>query len=253
MEKVKILAIVPYEELREDILQASKAFDNLNIQVVVGTMDAGLKFAVEGQRAGYDVIISRGGTAEMIEEHVSIPVINIPVSSYDYISLIEQVGRNSVKTAIIGYANVTENAHAVKILSNTKLDIFTIMNPKEISPLLQEMKQQGFEVIIGDVVTIEFSKILGMKGILMKSGIESARKAIATAIKINGYMKRQNDMGVNSMHENRMEIVYDGSKTLEEFEIEIIKHVLERENGNLARATKILGISRSTIWRKLKM
>lgn len=253
MEKVKILAIVPYEELREDILKASKAFDNLNIQVVVGTMDAGLKFAVEGQRAGYDVIISRGGTAEMIEEHVSIPVINIPVSSYDYISLIEQVGRNSVKTAIIGYANVTENAHAVKILSNTKLDIFTIMNPKEISPLLQEMKQQGFEVIIGDVVTIEFSKILGMKGILMKSGIESARKAIATAIKINGYMKRQNNMEVNSMHEDRMEIVYDGSKTLEDFEIEIIKHVLERENGNLVRATKILGISRSTIWRKLKM
>ncbi|MGE4214335.1 MAG: PrpR N-terminal domain-containing protein [Anaerotignaceae bacterium] len=253
MDKVKILAVVPYEELRDDILQASKAFDNLNIQVVVGTMEAGLKFAVEAERAGYDVIISRGGTAEMIEEHLSIPVINIPVSSYDYISLIEQVGRNSVKTAIIGYANVTETAHAVKILSNAKLDIFTIMNPKEISPLLQEMKQQGFEVIIGDAVTMEFAKILGMKGILMKSGLESARKAISMALKINGYIKRKNSATVNSMHVNQLQIIYDGSKTLEEFEIEIIKNVLEHENGNLSNATKILGISRSTIWRKLKI
>ena len=253
MEEIKILAVVPYEELGQDILQASKAFDISNIQAVVGTMESGLKFAVEAEKAGYDVIISRGGTADMIEEYVSIPVINIPVSSYDYISLIEQVGKTPVKTAIIGYANVTEKAHAVKILSNAKLDIYTIMDPKEISPLLQEMKQQGFKVIIGDVVTIEIAKILGMKGILMKSGLESARKAISMAIKINRYIKRKNNAEEEVSGGSQLRVIYDGSKTLEEFEFELIKRVLEHENGNITEATKILGISRSTIWRKLKV
>lgn len=251
MDKVKIVAIVPYEALREDMIIASKAFDGVKIEVVVGTMDSGLKFAVEAEKAGYDIIISRGGTGEMIEEFVSLPVVNIPVSSFDYIELVEQA-RTSGKTAVIGYANVTENAHAVKILSNSKLDIFTIMDPKEISPLLETLKGQGFEVIIGDVVTIELAIILGMKGILMKSGIESARKSIAEAIKINSYIKRSKNSIRKTSKDDSLQVIYNGKKTLEEFEIELIKAVLNHENGNLTKTTEILGLSRSTIWRKLK-
>ena len=43
----------------------------------------------------------------------------------------------------------------------------------------------------------------------------------------------------------------DLSKTLEEISIDVINLVLEEEKNNQSRAAKRLGISRSTLWKKL--
>jgi two-component system response regulator HydG len=40
--------------------------------------------------------------------------------------------------------------------------------------------------------------------------------------------------------------------TLEELEARYIRHVLQKEGGNQTRAAQILGISRSTLWRKIR-
>ena len=45
----------------------------------------------------------------------------------------------------------------------------------------------------------------------------------------------------------------DLSKTLEEMEKEILSLVLRQEDMNQTRAAKRLGISRSTLWRKLSL
>ena len=45
----------------------------------------------------------------------------------------------------------------------------------------------------------------------------------------------------------------EGTFTLEQVEAWYIRRVLEREKGNQTLAAQVLGISRSTLWRKVKL
>ena len=55
-----------------------------------------------------------------------------------------------------------------------------------------------------------------------------------------------------SLSDDRSEILpIDLSKTMDEIELDIINFVLKMENQNHSQAAARLGISRSTIWRKL--
>ena len=51
MRNIKILAIIPYEGLRDNMLKAAKSYENVSMQVVVGTMELGLKYAKEAEKA----------------------------------------------------------------------------------------------------------------------------------------------------------------------------------------------------------
>ena len=74
MKRIKLLAIVPYEGLREIINESAKAFADLEVDTYIGDMYEGLHIAQELQHNGYVAIISRAGTAELIETVANIPV-----------------------------------------------------------------------------------------------------------------------------------------------------------------------------------
>jgi hypothetical protein len=76
---VKVFAIAPYEGLKEIIIELGRNQD-FEIHVEVGDLEKGVELASRAVDQGFDIIISRGGTAELIQKKVSIPVIEIEVS-----------------------------------------------------------------------------------------------------------------------------------------------------------------------------
>ena len=61
--------------------------------------------------AGYDAIISRGGTATLIRETTDLPVISIQLSVYDVLRTIRLAQSYSNLYAIVGFPDITEAAH----------------------------------------------------------------------------------------------------------------------------------------------
>jgi PAS domain S-box-containing protein len=55
-----------------------------------------------------------------------------------------------------------------------------------------------------------------------------------------------------SVHTPDTKDAYDGTETIEEMERKRIQELLKRYNGNKSRVAKALGISRTTLWRRLK-
>ena len=53
--------------------------------------------------------------------------------------------------------------------------------------------------------------------------------------------------------ESQAETPIDITKTLDEINLDIINMVLAEENGNQSKTAKRLGISRSTLWKKLSL
>ena len=183
MSKIRVMAIAPYEGLRELINSISKEYSNqMEVTSEVGDLYEGLKIAQAAEKNGYDIIISRGGTSELIRHEVSIPIINIEVSGYDYIRAIKLAEKIPGPRAVIGFPNIISGARSVNDIVHTDIRMFTVNKQEEIIPLLLELNNKGYGLVIGDVATERRARDLGMNGMLLTSGEESIRAAFSNAI-----------------------------------------------------------------------
>ena len=110
MKKLKILFIAPYPGLVEPINQVVQQTKDIDATVKIGDMKDGALIAKSMMAHHFDVIISRGGTAELIRKAVDLPVIDIPVSVYDIIRSIKMAENYSEDFAIAGYPSITNCA-----------------------------------------------------------------------------------------------------------------------------------------------
>ncbi|BBP92213.1 hypothetical protein BsIDN1_58310 [Bacillus safensis] len=80
---IKVLGVAPYKGLGDVLIDLAKEEENMTFQLVVGDLRSGVALAEQAEAQGMDIIMSRGGTAALIQKHVNIPVVDIPVSGYD--------------------------------------------------------------------------------------------------------------------------------------------------------------------------
>jgi len=175
---IKALAIVPYEGLFEMMKEIAQEVEDIQLQIKLGNLYEGVAIAKSAENDGYHVIISRGGTASMIQEAVSIPVIDIKVSGYDVLRILTLVKGFSTKAAIVGFSNITQGAATICKLLDFDVKTFTITKDIEVEEKLTNLKKLGYEVVIGDVVTVQAAKQLGMTGVLITSGKEAILEAL---------------------------------------------------------------------------
>ncbi|MFD1388184.1 PrpR N-terminal domain-containing protein [Oceanobacillus sp. FSL W7-1293] len=175
---IKVLVIVPYEGLLEMMKEVSQEVEDIELQVELGNLSEGVAIAKNAENEGYHVIVSRGGTASMIQEAVSIPVIDIQVSGYDVLRILTLVKGFSGKAAIVGFSNITQGAATISELLDLDIKTLTITRDSEVKEKLLELGKDGYEVVIGDVVTVRTAKQLGMTGVLITSGKEAVIDAL---------------------------------------------------------------------------
>lgn len=180
------MAIAPYEGLKELIIELGRNQD-FEIHVEVGDLEKGVELASHAVDEGFDIIISRGGTAELIQRKVSIPVIEIEVSGYDMLRVLTLVRDYPGKAAIVGFPPISEGAATVSQLLEMDISPYVISKEEEVKPTLKQLLEKGYEVIIGDVITVKEAENLGLIGILITSGKESILKAFQNAKKMHNY------------------------------------------------------------------
>ncbi|PKM51631.1 MAG: hypothetical protein CVV02_05000 [Firmicutes bacterium HGW-Firmicutes-7] len=181
MRKIKILAIAPYAGLRDLINDISQERDDVEIHSYISDMHDGLMLAKELEHKGYDVILSRAGTAELIRKESKLPVIDINLSLLDMMRSIKLAQNYSGKFAIVGYNTITKIAKQICELLQYDIEIKTINNMEEIEKTLLALKDGGIGLIVGDVITNTHAKKMGLNTILITTGKESIINAFDEA------------------------------------------------------------------------
>ena len=124
--KIKVLGIAPYEAMKTIMEKLARKRPQMDLDVYVGDLKKGVDIAQKYTQANYDVIISRGGTAEMIGKVTHIPVIEISLSVYDILRAMKLAENYSDKYAVVGFPGITGSAHLLCDLLQYKLYIVTI-------------------------------------------------------------------------------------------------------------------------------
>lgn len=171
--KIKTLFIAPYPAMLPLIEECRKEEKELDIKIATGNLGQALPHVYNAESEGIDMIISRGGTAKLIQQESNIPVIDIQVSGYDMLRVLTLANDFPGKKAIVGFSNITLGAKTITDILDIGIEVFTIQKEEEVETLVLELKFKGFELIMGDVVTMEAAAKAGLEGILIQSGREA--------------------------------------------------------------------------------
>lgn len=131
----------------------------------------------------FDAIISRGGTATLIEKLTELPVIDVGVSQYDLLSIL-QSAKNLTNSALVAFQSVTQKTSEIVQRFNLSIKTFTIHKNSELRPLFLDLQTQQIDTIICDTMTEAVAKEFGFNTILITSSDESVANAITRATQL---------------------------------------------------------------------
>ena len=212
--RTRILGIAPYQGMNTVMERAAQAYPNIQLDVFTGDLEVGVAIVQRMAPNSYDCIISRGGTATLIRQVTDLPVVEVQISVYDVLSAMKLAENYSSRYAIVGFPNITGPAHTLCDLLGSDLDILTVNSGEEAEETLGKLKEEGYRMVVCDMVTHTMARKMELDAFLITSGVESMHTAIDQAINISlwfGHLRHEN-MFLRSItqDQNGRVVVLDG-------------------------------------------
>lgn len=216
--KVRVLGIVPYESMRNVMLHAAENIPEVSVDVYVGNLREGMETARRNLHKNYDVILSRGGTVDLIRKVTSIPVIDIMISSFDILRTIELAQNLSERFVVVGFPNITENVKLLTGILKYDIEVITIHSEEEVQPALEHLRDEGVPLVISDTITNITAHRINMRSVLLTSGAESLNAALQQAVTLvhsNTNLKNESMLYRTILSADAdMAVVFDQQQTL---------------------------------------
>lgn len=191
--RIRVLGIAPYEGMKTLMSSVVADYPQIDLTLFVGDMEQGLEIARSNFHGDYDVVISRGGTAKMLQKNLALPVIEIDISMYDILCALKLADGLTGKTAMVSFANITSSAHLLCDLMKYNMDIYTIDSAEAVELTLRQLQKNDYQSILCDMISNTTAKRLGLNSFLITSGVDSIRKAFDQALLLCRSQQRLRD------------------------------------------------------------
>ena len=167
MEKIKILGIAPYQEMEPLMRDIAKSYDNLELYTFTGFYKNAIQFAKAFPDKEFDVIVSRGGTADLVRSLNDTPVVKIKVSS---------------RAAVVSYSYITDRVEMLAKFLRLDIRTFSFETPEQIEDTVKQCARAGYDLIVGGAATRDYAVAEGAQFLLITSSRESVEASIQQAI-----------------------------------------------------------------------
>lgn len=178
---VRVLAIAPYESMTASLLRIVEVYPGILLEAYTGDLQEGVDIVTQKGADNYDAVLSRGGTADMIRRVTDLPVVEIPISVYDVLRVIKLAEGYADRSAIVGFPNITENAHTLCNLLRLNIPIKTVHDSNSVTQVLEELRSRGIHTVISDMITHRIARNSGFNALLITSGENSLQQALQEA------------------------------------------------------------------------
>lgn len=183
MNPKSIWLIAPHIGLAEVAQQVCEE-QGFDIEVRVGNMYQAVEITRQAVKHGAEVVISRGGTAVFLRQHVEIPVVEIFNTGFDLLRVLYPLKDFGKNIAVVGYKNVIYGSKEMGEILGLIIHEETIERNVDIPKKIQELMEQGFSVILGDTDVVKAAQSAGLEAKLVSSGKGAILSAIKEALNI---------------------------------------------------------------------
>lgn len=167
----QIVLIAPNEEIATSAREAERLFGTC-MDVEVGTMQDGVERARECMRRTHPpkVLLSRGGTALLLQAQLDIPVIEIKMLLPDAVSALVQARRYGDKILFLGFANHINGVSGLNTLIDIEIQEIVLEDWLDIKDVLARAKRDGFDAVIGGAMQQKVAAELGIPFVFLSTG-----------------------------------------------------------------------------------
>ncbi|AJQ29634.1 sigma-54-dependent Fis family transcriptional regulator [Pelosinus fermentans] len=182
--EARILFVAPFADLAklaEEVVAERFADSSHLIKVVKGDLQECIAIVKQAVEDGVEVIVSRGGTANLIKKNVNIPTVHIQVTVMDVLRALRQSTEYPEKIGIAGFENVIYGCEDLATLLGITFVEIALKNEDEAPEKIAAAVKNGVELIVGDAISTKIAARIGVQGALIQSGKEAIYKAINEA------------------------------------------------------------------------
>jgi DNA-binding protein Fis len=179
---IHALAIAPYPAMADLFQRAALDYPQLDLTIQTGDREDGLRAVLSAFESNYDVVISRGGTARVLEEEVTLPIVEVEVSAIDVLRQIKQACPEGGSVAAVGFESTLHNVNRARDVLPQTVDLYTIEFADEAPLVMETVAQGGYALVLCDNVCFIEARHLHLPAQLLQSGEDSIRQALETAI-----------------------------------------------------------------------
>jgi len=232
----EILFLAPNHEIAQ---VAQKVCDGSNdVAIEISRMDDAVSCARKAQENGYHVLISRGVTTwKIVNSEIELPVVDVSIGGYDIVRAYFEAKKIGEKIGIVDVEEVVGDIDSFAEVVEDKIIKYACSNDlDDISNGVQYLRDHGADVIMGKVAMANEARRQGMNSVVISSGIDSIRRAINEARRVN--MVRKQEMKKAKQFKAILEFTYDGIIALDkEGKITVFNKASEKISGwNAERA-----------------
>ena len=201
--------VAPFPELGEEIKEVCEKM-KINTHIVIGDLGEGLiqvkKLLAENN--AIEVIVSRGGTAKLIESSLDVPVIPIEISPFDLIRAIACAKKTGNKIGVIGFGNVIYGSRSLGEYLDADIEELEIVHSDQLPDAIKKAKEKNIEVIVGDAVSAKYGRSQGFNVVRVTSGKEAIVRALREAD--NLAQVRKKERARTQQFKTILEFAYEG-------------------------------------------
>lgn len=184
--------IAPTEQLYELGISVAREMDLQDgVLFQRANLENSLEAARQMERENFDVIISRGGTAELLSTNLAhTPLVTIDITSHELNEAVYEAksitGLGHPRVALLTFRNMDENIELFAKVLGVNIRIYKIEgNADSISTTLRQAQSHGLDVVVGGELTTALCRKWGIKYVKLTSNPDSVRKAFNEALRVS--------------------------------------------------------------------
>lgn len=256
----KIAFLVSGEKMFKKI---KKYIDEEDVIIVETTISNALVEAKMLIDKGIKVILTKLAIKMKIEDEIDIPILSIENNISDYIELLKEIDIKSNKIAFVDYIEAPESLiNLTKIISND-IVFKNFTSEEECELIVKDLKNKSYSILIGSALTKKYANKYNLKSYEVEISKDSVSMYIEIAEQIIKFsdLKKSKDRVLKNIevminnylqNEEKMEKNILDKVTMNDVEKDKLIEGLKRNSFSLSNTAKDLGMSRTTLWRKLK-
>ena len=180
-----ILIIAPHIKIAETAKVVARKYKDVAVEV--GLLEQSIDIARKAEAEGVDVLISRGGTAQLLDREInSTPIVELPVSTYDLLKAIHRAKTYGNHVTVIGFDSIVQGVEQLAPILDVNITVHLIANELEGKVYMKRAMENGqkIDVLLGGAVAENLAKELGIPTVLLETGELTIENSIREAHRI---------------------------------------------------------------------
>ncbi len=176
--KPKIGVICSSSEMSELVRRVAEKI-GIQVEARVAVLERAIFAGKDFEANGIEVIVSRGGTALILRDNLSIPVLFITQTAFDLLESVLEASKYGKEIGMM-LCSTVQNMDIFERLFNVRIKQIIYHEYEHLRRNILKAKEEGVEVLIGGNLSCEIAEEIGMTSVPF--GYQNSERAICNVL-----------------------------------------------------------------------